>query len=104
MNILLRVVQKIYEIGHVMTQVLTLSDVVDEDPCTFERNMIIFVAHLCSALLNVNPEVYLSLTLFLFFCESSASTSKILHANRSVYYYFDLNFTDVHDKFTPMWL
>ena len=45
-----------------MTQVLTLSDVVDEDPCTFERNMIIFVAHLCSALLNVNPEVYLSLT------------------------------------------
>lgn len=67
MNILLRVVQEIYEIGHVMTQVLTLSDVVDEDPCTFERNMIIFVSHLCSALLNVNPEVYIRLTLVFVF-------------------------------------
>lgn len=62
MNILLCFVMKIHEMGHVITQVLMLSDVVDEDPCTFERNMIIFVAHLCSALLNVNPEVYLNLT------------------------------------------
>ncbi|KAG0624633.1 hypothetical protein M758_3G262500 [Ceratodon purpureus] len=41
-------------------EVLRISDMVDGDPCTSERNVIIFIAHLCSALLNANPQDFQS--------------------------------------------
>jgi hypothetical protein len=40
-----------------MCQVLELTDLVEGDPCTSERNIIIFVAYLCCWLVNMNLQV-----------------------------------------------
>lgn len=51
-----QMVENAAELLGIAPEVLRLSDMVDGDSCTSERNIIIFVAHLCSALLNANPQ------------------------------------------------